>query len=40
MTFHGSVFTGHGVLWLDGDASLSDGTALELSIEAVSGDCR
>lgn len=38
-TFHGTAFTGHGTLWLDGDASLSDGSSHELAIEAQTGDC-
>jgi hypothetical protein len=37
--FHGDAFTGHGVLWLIGDAQLDDGTALPLDVEAVQGEC-
>jgi hypothetical protein len=38
-SFHGVAFTGHGMLWVEGDAALSDGSQLELDVEAVQGDC-
>ncbi len=38
-TFHGHAYTGHGTLWLDGDARLSDGSALVLDVEAQHGPC-
>jgi hypothetical protein len=37
--FHGRASTGHGVLWLEGDAELSDGSQLLLDVEAFQGDC-
>jgi hypothetical protein len=37
--FEGTAFTGHGTLWVSGDAVLDDGTALELEVEAQQGDC-
>ncbi|MCH9686822.1 MAG: hypothetical protein K0V04_35640 [Deltaproteobacteria bacterium] len=37
--FDGTAFTGHGGLWMTGVASLDDGSARELDIEAGLGDC-
>jgi hypothetical protein len=35
----GSAFTGHGTMWVNGDAELEDGTELSIEIEATQGDC-
>lgn len=37
--FEGTAYTGHGVLWLTGDAVLADGSELELEVEAQQSDC-